>query len=209
MPLRSRAKLGVLASGTGSNFVALADASLDGRLGGEIAVLISDCEEAPVLERARERNVPALYIDPGKYRTRLTEDTETGYVQALRDHGVQVVLLAGFMRVIHERFLDAFPGAVLNVHPSLLPAFRGLHGPRQALEYGATVAGCTIHLVNETVDSGPILAQEALRVLAGDDAGSLTRRIQAVEHRLYPETVRRFLTEPYRIEGRRVVWGEE
>jgi len=209
MPLHSRAKLGVLASGTGSNFVSLADASLEDRLGGEIAVLISDREEAPVLERARERDVPALYLDPGKYRTRLTDETETHYVQVLREHGVQVVLLAGFMRVIHERFLEAFPDAVLNVHPSLLPAFRGLRGPRQALEYGATVAGCTIHLVNETVDGGPILAQEAIRVLPGDDAGSLTRRIQAVEHRLYPETVRRFLTEPYRVDGRRVIWGAE
>lgn len=209
MPQHSDARLGVLASGTGTNFVALADASREGRLGGEIAVLISDRESAPVLDRARERRVPAVYLDPGKYRTRLSDESETRYIEVLREHRVQIVLLAGFMRVMHQRFLEAFPDSVLNVHPSLLPAFPGLHGARQALEYGAAVAGCTIHLVNETVDGGPILAQEAIPVLPEDDADSLTRRIQEVEHRLYPEAVRRFLTEPFRIDGRRVIWGEE
>jgi phosphoribosylglycinamide formyltransferase-1 len=150
--------------------------------------------------------VPGLYLDPGKYRTRLTEETEEQYVRVLREHGVGVVLLAGFMRVIHERFLRAFPDTILNVHPSLLPAFPGLRGPKQAIEYGAMVAGCTIHIVNEMVDGGPVLAQEAIPVLPGDDAKSLTQRIQAVEHRLYPETVRRFLTTAYRLDGRRVIW---
>jgi phosphoribosylglycinamide formyltransferase-1 len=209
MPRRSGAKLGVLASGRGSNFVALADASLEGRLGGELVVLISDRDDAPVLERGRERGIPALHLEPGKYRTRLSDEAEARYVATLRERGDEVVLLAGSMRAIHEKFLDAFPDAVINVHPSLLPAFPGLKAPKQALEHGVAVAGCTIHLVNENVDGGFILAQGAVPVHADDDEDSLTHRIQDAEHRLYPETVRRYLTEPFAIRGRRVIWGEE
>jgi phosphoribosylglycinamide formyltransferase-1 len=207
MTERTPTKLGVLASGRGSNFAALADAARAGRLGGAVSLLVVDRPEAGALAEARRRDVPALCLDPGPRRTRLSPGAERLYAGTLREHGVAVVLLAGFMRVLHEGFLGAFPMAVLNIHPSLLPAFPGLDAPRRALEHGAAVTGCTVHLVDASVDGGPILAQEAVPVLPGDDAARLTARIQEAEHRLYADTVRRFLTEPFALEGRRVIWG--
>jgi phosphoribosylglycinamide formyltransferase-1 len=198
--------LAVLASGRGSNFVALARASASGRLAGRVVLLLSDRAEAPVLRRAAELGVAARCIDPGPFRTRLTPEAEAELVAALKGAGAEAVLLAGFMRVLHDTFLAAFPGRVLNVHPSLLPAFPGLAAPRRALEHGVRITGCTVHLVDATLDGGPILAQAAVPVLDGDDEASLTGRIQEAEHALYPATVRRFLIERPRVVGRRVVW---
>lgn len=200
-------RLGVLASGRGSNLAALADAARSGRLGGEVSLLVTDRPDAGALDEARRRGVRALYLDPGPRRTRLAPEAEASYVEALREHGVRVVLLAGFMRILHGTFLEAFPGAVLNIHPSLLPAFPGLEGARQALEHGVAVTGCTVHLVDASLDGGPILGQAAVPVLPEDDLESLTARVHEAEHRLYPETVRRFLTEPFALVGRRVLWG--
>jgi phosphoribosylglycinamide formyltransferase 1 len=200
-------RLGVLASGRGSNFAALADAARSGRLGGEVSLLVTDRPDAGALAEARRRSVPALCLDPGSQRTRLAPEAEARYVEALRAHGVRVVLLAGFMRILHATFLDAFPGAVLNIHPSLLPAFPGLEGVRQALDHGVAITGCTVHLVDASLDGGPVLGQAAVPVLPEDDLGSLTARVHEAEHRLYPEVVRRFLTEPFALAGRRVVWG--
>jgi len=201
-------RLGVLASGKGSNFAALADASRRGELGGTVAVLLSDRPDAGALEEARRRSVPAHFVDPGARRTRLCPEAEQRYVETLRDHGVSVVLLAGFMRVLHETFLDAFPMAVLNIHPSLLPEFPGVDAVRRALEAGVPFTGCTVHLVDATVDGGPILAQRRVPILSGDDVESLTARIHEAEHRLFPETVRRFLESPPRIVGGQAVWAE-
>ena len=200
-------RLGVLASGRGSNFAALADAARAGRLGGDIGVLVVDRAYAGACDEARRRSIPDVFVDPGPKRTRLAPDCEKRLVGLLRDHGVRVVLLAGFMRMIHEDLLDAFPMAVINIHPSLLPAFPGLEAPRQALEHGVAITGTTVHLVDSSLDGGPILAQAAVPVLPGDDVAALTQRIQAAEHVLYPETVRRFLAAPPRLEGRRAVWG--
>jgi phosphoribosylglycinamide formyltransferase-1 len=200
-------RLGVLASGRGSNFAALADAGRAGWLGGEVALLLADRPDAGALDEARRRGVPALHLDPGSKRTRLEPEAERRYAEALRERGVQVVLLAGFMRVLHEEFLGAFPMAVLNIHPSLLPAFPGLDAARQALAHGVAVTGCTVHLVDASLDGGPILDQAVVPVLPGDDLESLTGRIHEAEHRLYPETVHRYLTEPFALAGRRVVWG--
>lgn len=199
-------RLGVLASGRGSNFAALADAARAGCLGGEIAVLVVDRAEAGARDEARRRSILDVFVDPGPKRTRLAPDSENRLVGLLRDHGVRVVLLAGFMRMIHEDLLDAFPMAVINIHPSLLPAFPGLEAPRQALEHGVAITGTTVHVVDSSLDGGPILAQAAVPVLPGDDVTALTHRIQAVEHVLYPETVRRFLASPPRLEGRRAIW---
>lgn len=199
-------RLGVLASGRGSNFAALADAVRAGRLGGEIAVLVVDRADAGAREEARRRSIPEFFLDPGPKRTRLSPDAEKRLVGVLRDHGVRVVLLAGFLRMVHEDLLDAFPMSVINVHPSLLPAFPGLEAPRQALEHGVAITGTTVHLVDSSLDGGPILAQAAVPILPGDDVATLTLRIQAAEHVLYPETVRRFLESPPRLEGRRVIW---
>jgi len=199
-------RLGVLASGRGSNFAALADAARAGRLGGEIALLVVDRAEAGACQEARRRSIPEQFLDPGPKRTRLSPEAEKRLVRLLRDHGVRVVLLAGFMRMIHEDLLDAFPMSVINIHPSLLPAFPGLEAPRQALEHGVAITGTTVHLVDSSLDGGPILAQAAVPVLPGDDVQTLTHRIQAAEHVLYPETVRRFLESRPKVEGRRVIW---
>jgi phosphoribosylglycinamide formyltransferase-1 len=197
----------VLASGEGSNFEALAEAAGRGVLGGRIAVLLSDRPDAPALARARRLGVEPLFLDPGRRPTRL--ENEQAYVDALRARGVGVVLLAGFMRVLHRTFLAAFPGRILNIHPSVLPAFPGLDAIRRAWEHGVAVTGCTVHLVDEGVDAGPILDQAVVEVREDDTLESLTARIHQAEHRLYPATVARFLTEPFRVDGRRVRWLRE
>lgn len=205
---RTGARLAVLASGRGSNFVALAEAAESGLLAGKLALVVSDRKDAPVLGRAESFGVPARFVDPGNYRTRLSLDAENNYLEILKEYRIDVLLLAGFMRVIHAPLLKAFQGSVLNVHPSLLPAFPGLAAPRQALEFGATVTGCTIHLVDEAVDGGVILAQTAVPIHSNDDSESLQERINQAEHKLYPETVRRYLTVPFQVVGRRVLWEE-
>jgi phosphoribosylglycinamide formyltransferase-1 len=197
--------IAVLASGQGSNFEALAVAAARGELGGPITVLLSDHADAPALERARRLGIETLTPPAGTYRTRLAD--ERPWVDALRARQVGLVLLAGFMRRLHAGFLDAFPDRVLNLHPSLLPAFPGLDAIGQALRQGVTVTGCTVHLVTPDLDGGPIVAQEAVEVLPGDTHATLAARIHAAEHRLYPRAVRRFVTEPWRREGMRLVFG--
>ena len=196
--------LAVLASGQGTNFEALALASQRGRLGGHIAVLVTDRPDAPALERARRFGIEALTLPVGSFRTRIAD--EAMWVEALKQRGVEVVLLAGFMRRLHDTFLGAFPDRVLNVHPSLLPAFPGLDAIGQAIAHGARVTGVTVHLVDDALDQGPILAQAPVPVEDDDTPATLAERIHEVEHELYPETVRRFLTEPWRREGRRVTF---
>jgi phosphoribosylglycinamide formyltransferase-1 len=197
--------LAVLASGQGTNFEALARAAARDELGGRIAVLVSDRPDAPALARARRLGIEALHLGPGRFRTRLED--EGAWVEALRARGVDAVLLAGFMRRLHEGFIAAFPGAILNVHPSLLPAFPGLDAIAQAWDHGARVTGCTVHAVDAGLDSGPIVAQAAVEVRDGDTLESLTARIHDAEHLLYPRAARRYFSEPWRLEGRRVVFG--
>ncbi len=193
--------LAILASGEGTNFEALANAARRGELGGRVAVLVSDQAHAPALERARRLGIEALHLPPGSRRTRLED--ERPWLDALRARGVEVVLLAGFMRRLHATLLDAFADRILNIHPSLLPAFPGLDAIRQAWEHGVRVTGCTVHVVTEGLDAGPILAQSAVEVRDGDTLESLTDRIHAAEHRLYPQTVARYLGGAWSWEGRR------
>jgi len=196
--------LAVLASGQGSNFEALALAAERGALGGRIAVLASDRADAPALARARRLGVATVLPPAGARRTRL--DDERAWVAALQERSVDTVVLAGFMRRLHAPFLAAFPDRILNIHPSLLPAFPGLDAIRQAWEHGVRVTGCTVHMVDDSLDGGPIVAQAAVAVRDDDTLASLAERIHAAEHRLYPETVRRFLTDPWRREDRRIVF---
>jgi phosphoribosylglycinamide formyltransferase-1 len=196
--------LAVLASGQGTNFEALALASRRGQLGGLIAVLVTDQPDAPALDRARRLGIEALTLPVGRFRTRIED--ETPWVAALQTRGVDTVLLAGFMRRLHAPFLGAFQDGVLNVHPSLLPAFPGLDAIRQALEHGARVTGVTVHLVDDALDAGPILAQAPVPIEDDDTLATLEARVHEVEHELYPQTVRRFLTEPWRREGRRITF---
>ena len=199
------ATIAVLASGSGSNFEALVHASRRGEFPGRIAVLLCDLPGAPVLERARRLGIEALCPPVGPFRTRIED--ERPWVAALRERAVDTVLLAGFMRRLHDTMLGAFPDRVLNLHPSLLPAFPGLDAIRRAFEHGARVTGCTVHLVTAEVDGGPILAQAAVEVRDGDTLAALEARVHEAEHRLYPAAVRRFLTTPSRREGRRIVFG--
>jgi phosphoribosylglycinamide formyltransferase-1 len=183
--------LAVLASGQGTNFEALALAARRGELGGRIVALLSDRADAPALERARRLEIEALVLPVGRFRTRIED--ERPWLEALSVRGVEVVLLAGFMRRLHDTLLDAFPGRILNLHPSLLPAFPGLDAIRRAFDHGVRVGGCTVHLVSEAVDGGPILAQAAVEVGEGDTLERFAARVHEAEHRLYPAAVREFL----------------
>ncbi len=198
-------RIGVLGSGKGSNFVALADACFVGRVPASIAIVLSDVQNAGILDRARERGIPAQHIPPGPFRTKLGDQAEASYVAALREAGVEYVILAGFMRVLKTQLLNAYPQRVINIHPSLLPAFRGLEAWAQAIEYGVKVTGVTVHFVDEGVDTGPIIAQEAVLVQDDDTPTSLHQRIQKVEHELYPAAVAALVRRELRIQGRRVL----
>jgi phosphoribosylglycinamide formyltransferase-1 len=195
-------RLGVLGSGQGSNFVALAEAIAAGAVPAEVAVVLSDVEEAGILGHARARGIPAVFVAPGPLRTRLGEAAERTAVAALQGAGVDLVVLAGFMRVLKAEFLGAFAGRVVNIHPSLLPAFPGLAAWRQALTYGAKVTGCTVHFVDAGVDSGPIIGQRAVPVLAGDTAETLHQRFQVAEHALYPACVAALARGEVTVRGR-------
>jgi phosphoribosylglycinamide formyltransferase-1 len=196
--------LGVLASGRGSNLQAIIDAVADRRINARIGVVISDREDAHALVRAKEAGVEALYIPPGKFKTKLEPEIELQYAKALTDRKVELVLLAGFMRVIHDDFLKAFPDRIFNIHPSLLPSFPGLRAQTQAFDYGVKFAGCTVHMVNAMVDGGPIILQAAVPVLEDDTPDVLAERILVEEHRIYPEAVKLYCEGRLKLEGRRV-----
>jgi phosphoribosylglycinamide formyltransferase-1 len=194
-------RIGVLASGRGSNLQALIDAQRAGQLGGEIALVVSNVEGVPALDRARAAGIPAL-VSVHQGRTR--EDHDRALVALLREHRVDLVCLAGYMRLLSPAFFEAFAGRILNVHPSLLPAFPGKDAQRQALEHGVKVSGATVHLVEEALDNGPIVLQEAVPVKEDDTRERLSARILDAEHRIYPRAVRLVLGGRYRVEGRRV-----
>lgn len=196
-------RLGILLSGRGSNFEAIADNVAAGRLQAEIAAVISNREEARGLEIARQRGLPALCL-PSKGIPR--EEYDRRVVEELKSREVELVCLAGFMRLLSAEFCRAFPMRILNIHPSLLPAFPGLDAQKQALEHGVKVSGCTVHFVDEKLDAGPIIVQAAVPVLDDDTEESLAARILAEEHRIYSEAVRMILSERWRIDGRRVIF---
>jgi phosphoribosylglycinamide formyltransferase-1 len=197
-------RLGVLGSGKGSNFVAIADACAAGTIPATLAIVLSDVSDAGILSHARQRNLPARHIPPGKFRTKLDEDAERAYVSALTEAGVNLVVLAGFMRVLKGDFLRTFEGRIVNIHPSLLPSFPGLEAWKQALDYGVKVTGCTVHFVDAGVDSGPIIGQQTVPVLDDDNADSLHQRVHQAEHELYPRCVAAISRGEIRVEGRRV-----
>jgi phosphoribosylglycinamide formyltransferase 1 len=198
-------RIGVLGSGKGSNFVAIAEACATGNIPAEIALVLSDVADAGILALARSRNLPALFVPPGPFRTKLDEAAENAYVEALAKAQVDLVVLAGFMRVLKGQFLKAFTGWVINIHPSLLPSFPGLNAWQQALDHGVKVTGCTVHYVDAGVDSGPILGQKPVPILDNDTPQSLHQRIHAAEHELYPECIGAIARGDIEIRGRRVL----
>jgi phosphoribosylglycinamide formyltransferase 1 len=201
------ARLGVLLSGRGSNFLAIQAAIERGEVPARIALVVSNVADAPGLAKARELGLPAEAISHRGEPNRRAHEEKV--VAALRQAGAEWVCLAGYMRLLSADFVAAFPRRIVNIHPSLLPAFPGLDAQAQALAHGVKVSGCTVHLVDEGLDSGPIVVQRVVPVLDGDTAGALAARILEEEHQAYPEALRRLLSEPWRVEGRRLTFGAE
>lgn len=197
-------RLGILLSGRGSNFQAIADAIATGRLDAEIAIVIANRAEAPGLSIAKERGLPAICI-PSRGLDR--ESYDRLLLEELAKHQVEVVCLAGYMRLLSASFIRAYPLRILNIHPSLLPAFPGLDAQHQALEHGVKYSGCTVHFVDEGLDSGPIILQSVVPVADNDSEDTLSARILKEEHRIYSEALALVLSGKFRIEGRRVIKG--
>jgi phosphoribosylglycinamide formyltransferase 1 len=196
-------RIGILISGRGSNMLALIRAIADGRIpSAEVSIVISNVADAAGLERAREQGVEAIAFD---HRGKTREEHDRAIAGALRAREVDLVCLAGYMRLLSPWFTREFEGRILNIHPSLLPAFPGLNAQRQAIEYGVKFSGCTVHMVDEQLDHGPIVKQAVVPVLPGDTVETLSARILAEEHRIYPEAVAVALSGRFRIEGRRVI----
>jgi phosphoribosylglycinamide formyltransferase-1 len=199
------ARLGILLSGRGSNFLALHQAIERGELPAEIALVVSNVAAAPGLAKAAELGLPAVAVPHRGEPDRVTHENKV--IAALREAGAEWICLAGYMRLLSPAFVAAWPRRILNIHPSLLPAFPGMDVQRQALEHGVKVSGCTVHLVDEGLDSGPIVVQRTVPVLDADTPESLAARILEQEHQAYPEALRRLLTEPWELRGRRLVFG--
>jgi len=182
-------RLGLLGSGKGSNMAAIADACRAGSVPAEIAIVLSDVADAGILDRAKERGLRAGFIAPGKFRTKLDEGAERAFIAALQEAQVDLVVLAGFMRILKGDFLRAFHQRVVNIHPALLPSFPGLEAWKQALDHGVKVTGCTVHFVDQSVDTGAIIAQQTVPVLDTDTPATLHERIQEAERELYPKAI--------------------
>ena len=203
----SKLHLGVLGSGAGSNMQSIVDAIAAGGLDAEIRLVLADFPDAKILERAERHGIPHRYLDCAPWKAKLEGPAEDRCIELLKAAGVDTVVLAGFMRIVKPKLLAAFPNRVLNIHPALLPAFPGVHGWTQALDYGCKVAGVTVHFVDAGTDSGPIIVQKAVPVLEDDTPESLHARIQVQEHIAYPEALNIVSRGNYRIEGRRVRIG--
>ena len=185
--------------------VAIAEACRAGRVPGDVALVLSDAAGAGILARATERGIRAEFIAPGKFRTKLDEAAERVYVAALQQPPVDLIVLAGFMRILKGDFLRAFPERVINIHPALLPSFPGLEAWKQALDYGVKVTGCTVHFVDQGIDTGPILAQQTVPVLDDDTPATLHERVQQAERALYPATIAALLRGEIQVHGRRTL----
>lgn len=197
-------RIGVLGSGAGTNCDAILQACERGEIPGRVVIVVSDVADAPILERARQRGVPAQFVGPSRLKTKLEPELEQKIVELLRAADVGLVVLAGYMRVLKSPVLEAFAGRIMNVHPSLLPAFPGLRAWEQALRHGVRLTGCTVHFVDEGVDAGPVILQQPVPVFPGDTPETLHRRIQLTEHTLLPEAIRLFAAGRLQLNGRQV-----
>ncbi|MEW6213610.1 MAG: phosphoribosylglycinamide formyltransferase [Nitrospirota bacterium] len=195
-------RLGVLASGRGSNFQAVIDEIERGRLNATIKILLVDNPSAFAIERAKKHGIEYLVIRPKEYTSK--DDFFIKIAEELKKRDVGLVILAGFMRIVGKPLIDAFPNRIMNIHPALLPAFPGLHGQMQALEYGVKISGCTVHFVDEGMDTGPIIIQSAVPIFQDDTEETLSERILRLEHKIYPEAIRLFSEGKIEVEGRKV-----
>lgn len=196
-------KVGILASGRGSNFQSIIDSVKSGRVKASLEILIVDNPDAYAIQRARTNGIPSLYLNPEDFATKDEFYGKIAYELKKKETGL--VVLAGFMRVVGKPLLDAFPMRVMNIHPALLPSFPGLHGQRQAVDYGVRVSGCTVHFVDEGVDTGPIIIQAAVPVRPDDTEDTLSERILKLEHRIFPEAIRLFAEGRLEVRGRKVM----
>ena len=195
-------KIGVLASGRGSNFQAVVDSIERGDVVAQVALLVVDKEDAFAIERAKKHNIPWMHVDPGDFNSK---DAFFHHIASeLKSRGVGLVLLAGFMRIVGKPLLDEFPMGVMNIHPALLPSFPGLHGHKDAVDYGVKISGCTVHFVDEHMDTGPVIIQAAVPVHHGDTEDSLSERILPFEHKIYPLAVKLFAEGRLEVQGRKV-----
>lgn len=197
--MSKKLRIGVLVSGRGTNLQAIIDSIQKGDLSAEIVIVISDNPNAMALERANKANIPTAYVKPGK-----KSEFEEEIIRLLEENNVELIVLAGFMRILSPNFVNHFPLRIINIHPSLLPSFPGLEAQRQALEYGVKITGCTVHFVNEMVDAGPIILQEAVPVYDDDTVESLSNRILEKEHKILVEAIRLFSENRLKVVGRRV-----
>ena len=195
--------LGVLASGRGSNFQAILDAIDAGTLNATVKLLIVDNAEAPAIERARKKSIEYLHIDRRRFSTR--DDFFVKIADEFRSRRVELVILAGFMRIVGKPLIEAFPSRIMNIHPALLPSFPGLHGQSQATDYGVRISGCTVHFVDEGMDTGPIIIQAAVAVSPDDTEDALSKRILELEHKIYPEAIRLYAEGRLKLIGRKVL----
>ena len=195
-------RIAVLVSGRGSNLQVIIDSIENGYLHAQISIVISDIEDAYALVRAKKHGIKVVHIDPGKFASKGLYETEV--LEVLNSHNVQLVLLAGYMKILGKTLLNAYKNRILNIHPALLPAFPGLHAQEQAFKHGVKVAGCTVHFVDEGLDGGPIILQKCVEVKEDDTAQTLAERILEQEHKIYPEAVKLFIENRLRIEGRKV-----
>ena len=200
---RTKLRLGVLVSGRGSNLQAIMNAATAFKIDATVEVVISDRSQAQALDHARRSRVPAIFLNPKDYSSR--EKYDEAVVDLLQKHQVDLVILAGYMRLITSRLIEPYKNRIINIHPSLLPAFSGLHAHRQALEWGVRIAGCTVHLVDETMDQGPIIIQAAVPVLDGDTEETLAARVLEQEHRILPQAIQYFVEQRLEVSGRRVI----
>ena len=203
----SKLHLGVLGSGAGSNMQSIVDAIAAGTLDADIKVVLADVADAKILDRAKKHGIPCQFLDCAPWKTKLADAAEENCIRILKEAGVDTVVLAGFMRIVKPKLLEAFPNRVINIHPAILPAFPGIHSWTQALDYGCKVAGVTVHFVDAGTDSGPILVQKTVPVLEDDTPETLHARIQVQEHLAYPEALNIIASGKFRIEGRRVRIG--
>ena len=195
--------LGVLVSGRGSNLQSIIDAIEDGNLSAEIKVVISDVRDAYALERSAGHGIRGVHLDPGKHQTR--EDYDREIIATLEEHGVELVIMAGFMRILSPVLIRAFPRRIINIHPALLPSFPGLHVQKKALDYGVKFSGCTVHFADEGVDTGPIIIQAVVPVMDGDSEESLSARILRCEHQIYPRAIQLYAEGRISFQGSRVL----
>ncbi len=200
-------KIAVLGSGSGTNFEAIAKYfSMPEKKGiVDIVCVISDVKDAYILERAKRRNIPSYYIGCDRYKTKLDSATEEKYISTMKKHGAEFVVLAGFMRIVKEGILKAFPKSVINIHPALLPSFKGLKAWVQAYEYGVKITGCTVHFVDEGIDTGPIIAQRHIYVENNDTADIIHKKIQEKEYEIYPKVIEALALKKVKLDGRRVI----